>query len=737
MLKKVLAVILVLLLLIGFGAWGRVFAQAKFPDVPTSYWAYKEIGKLVELGIVKGYPDGTFKPENSVTRAEFATMVVLAKKLTLVSPATPTFKDVPTSHWAFKYVETAVKAGYLKGYPDGTFGPSKNITRQEIAAVMVNVLGLTSEAAKITEPVCFANDENKIAKWAVGVMTVAVRPKVQVLKWDKSRNIRPTANGTRAECAFGVYQILYPPTTNTKKNMSIVNEEGPESFMTLTSDSAYTAMAVSFLHSGLIGAHPDGTMYPEMAVAVPSEANGLLKIDRANGTMEVTYKLRKGIKWWDGSEVTADDIITSYKMFMAPEVSVVSRWPQDEITKIEKIDNYTVRATYKIMNIYCLLGWSIYPHKIFGTLVETNPAAINAHEFNLKPMYAGPYKIKEYVEAQYIIYEKNKNWFGGEPVLDTITVRFIQDTNTILANLLTGTIDMGQQVLLIDQAQLFEKRMGKDFNVYYVPGTGGGIMQINHQTVWFKDKRVRQAFMYAIDRAEVTRRGGVGLQPYRSPLPPGSRDWIPVLDRYNWTDKNVEIANKLLDEAGWKMGADGIRILPDGTKAILKIPYAIGARFREREVTTMQPMLMKIGIKIEHAPMDFNALLDSEDKGTFIITLHGIMFDIIDQSAAINQFHSKFIPSEENGWSGQNVVRYSNPEMDKEIDFVTSEIDPVLCSPHYKKIQEIFAEDIPTIYLENRQYPDIVRKGFVGYDFPVGGTIYVSWNCPWWYWGIN
>ncbi|HQO99709.1 MAG TPA: S-layer homology domain-containing protein, partial [Caldisericia bacterium] len=443
MFKKVLAVMLVLLLLVGFGAWGNVFAQVKFPDVPESYWAYKEINKLVELGILKGYPDGTFKPGNNVTRAEFATMVVLAKKLTLVSPARPSFKDVPTNHWAYKQVETAAKAGYLKGYPDGTFGPSRNITRQEIAAVLVNVLGLTPEASKITEPVCLANDENKIASWAIGAMTIAVRPKVQVLKWDKDRNIRPTVAGTRAECAFGVYQILYPPTTNTKKTMSIVNEEGPESFMQLTSDSAYTAMAVSFLHSGLIGAHPSGTMFPEMAVAVPSEANGLLKVDKANQTMEVTYKLRKGIKWWDGTEVTADDIMTSYKMIMAPEVAVVSRWPQDEITKIEKVDNYTVKATYKIMNIYCKLGWSIYPSKIFKDVVETNPEAINAHEFNLKPMYAGPYKIKEYVEGQYIIYEKNKNWFGGEPVLDTVTVRFIQDTNTILANLLTGTIDMG------------------------------------------------------------------------------------------------------------------------------------------------------------------------------------------------------------------------------------------------------------------------------------------------------
>jgi len=136
---------------------------------------------LLKLGILKGYPDGTFKPGNNVTRAEFATMVVLAKKLTLVSPARPSFKDVPANHWAYKQVETAAKAGYLKGYPDGTFGPSRNITRQEIAAVLVNVLGLTPEATKITEPVCLANDENKIASWAIGAMTIAVRPKVQVL----------------------------------------------------------------------------------------------------------------------------------------------------------------------------------------------------------------------------------------------------------------------------------------------------------------------------------------------------------------------------------------------------------------------------------------------------------------------------------------------------------------------------------------------------------------------------
>jgi len=77
-----------------------------------------------------------------------------------------------------------VTKGVIAGFPDGTFKPENNITRQEFAVLGVRVLGKEAEASKITQSFIFANDESKVASWAMGAMTIAVRPKVQILKWD-------------------------------------------------------------------------------------------------------------------------------------------------------------------------------------------------------------------------------------------------------------------------------------------------------------------------------------------------------------------------------------------------------------------------------------------------------------------------------------------------------------------------------------------------------------------------
>jgi outer membrane protein assembly factor BamB len=109
-----------------------------FPDVPSDYWAYKEIMSLVKIGVVDGYPDGTFKPEFPVTRAEFAKMIALALGLPAeVQIPQITFSDVSPQHWAFSFVEIAAKYNLVKGYPDGTFRPEGRITSAEVLTVIM------------------------------------------------------------------------------------------------------------------------------------------------------------------------------------------------------------------------------------------------------------------------------------------------------------------------------------------------------------------------------------------------------------------------------------------------------------------------------------------------------------------------------------------------------------------------------------------------------------------------
>ncbi len=728
--RRFLSTVLAVVMLLAVCSPVLTANAAGFKDVAASYWSFDEITALAAKKVVNGYADGTFKPEGKVTREEFAKMIVIAKGLAQVKPAKATFTDVATSRWSYGYVEAAVKAGYIKGIGGGKYAPASQIKRQDMAILLVRVLGKEAESQTINQPVAFANDENKIGAYAIGAVTIAVRPRVQLLMWDKFRNLNPTASATRGDCAFAIYNTISSPAAG-KKTVTVAEENAPESLFPLTSDSAYTQKAVTFLASGPISMTPYGVLYPEMCTYVPTLENKHLTRN-ADGTVITDFQLRKGMKWSDGQPVTIDDYIFSHKLYMSDDVQVVSRTPMDLVTNIQKIDSLTCRITWKNWDAYIPTGWVIYPKHILGPQFDKDPKSINTSDFSNNPVYCGPYTVKSKVEGQYIIYSSNKNWFGGEPVLETITERFIDNTNTLLINMLTGQIDVSSESLTIDLAQQFEQKMGKTFNVYYNKGTTSGIIEWNLNTEWFKDKRVRQAFYYGIDRKLITQKAMVGTDAVLSPLSSGSAYFKPVLAKYAY---NLDKANELLDAAGWKWNAAKTqRTLPDGTAAVLKFPYSQGAAFREREVTLMEPMLAKMGIKAEHDPMDFNAMLDAATAGTFIVNLHGISFSNYDAFGSINQFHTNQIPTEANGMQGQNNYRYSSAEMDKWIDAAQKATTATALKEAYSKIQDIWGEDLPCLYLEQRVYPDEVRKGLKGYDHFFSSTIYNNWNIQYWYW---
>ncbi|MCX5975432.1 MAG: S-layer homology domain-containing protein [Coprothermobacterota bacterium] len=113
-----------------------------FPDVEGN-WAYHSILSLFHQGVVQGYPDGAFRPERPITRAEFAKMMASAYNLPVSHPAVPTFSDLPATHWAFDLVEAAAQSKLFLGYPDGAFRPEDPVTKEQVVAVLVRKAGWT------------------------------------------------------------------------------------------------------------------------------------------------------------------------------------------------------------------------------------------------------------------------------------------------------------------------------------------------------------------------------------------------------------------------------------------------------------------------------------------------------------------------------------------------------------------------------------------------------------------
>jgi hypothetical protein len=177
-----------------------------FSDVPPSYWASDAINSLSSLGYAGGYPDGSFRPGNKITRAEFATIMDNVLKLTNHPARTPVFSDASTDAWFYQAVETAVYAGIFKGYGDGTFHPDAPISRQEIGCVLIQALEESQLADSNANAVTRFIDDHDIAWWSRGYAFVALRQ--GIIGGYPDGSFKPENETTRAEACAMVERFL-------------------------------------------------------------------------------------------------------------------------------------------------------------------------------------------------------------------------------------------------------------------------------------------------------------------------------------------------------------------------------------------------------------------------------------------------------------------------------------------------------------------------------------------------
>lgn len=178
-----------------------------FSDVPQNHWAYGNIAFLAKSGIVGGYVDGTFQPAKNVTRAEFTKMLAIAVGLAEEKPAQAKFSDVPGTLWSYGYIEAAAKAGLVTGDAAGTFRPNANITRQEMAAILVRAMGKGDAGTTNSDQATAFTDDKSIAPWARGFVVSAVQD--GLLGGDSGGNtLRPAQNATRAESCAMIARLL-------------------------------------------------------------------------------------------------------------------------------------------------------------------------------------------------------------------------------------------------------------------------------------------------------------------------------------------------------------------------------------------------------------------------------------------------------------------------------------------------------------------------------------------------
>ena len=173
----------------------KIEGLKQFSDVPQEYWAKDPIEYLATLGIMTGYPDDTFKPEQSLTRAELAALLIKAKGFTVSAPQFVLFPDLPNEHWAAPYIDMAMKRKYISGYPDGKFRPWKEVTKAEAIVVILKFAGISEPITADSNPF----PDVKKSHWAARSITAAKQ--AGLLEYLSGNNFEPEKPFSRAEAA--------------------------------------------------------------------------------------------------------------------------------------------------------------------------------------------------------------------------------------------------------------------------------------------------------------------------------------------------------------------------------------------------------------------------------------------------------------------------------------------------------------------------------------------------------
>lgn len=729
------------------------YAQIRLKDISGHAFEY-EITKLFEAGIIKGFPDGTFKPDMSISRTDTAIVIAIAKKLTLENPKVSPYKDLLTTHYGYKYIIAVKNAGFMKGYPDGTFKPDKEITRSELAILLGLVKGISEEVSKKTKLVLFAQDEASIPTWAAGWVSLGVKPENQYLNFRNELGIRvfsPQAKATRGEVAFGVYQVLNPPKYGDTVNIAL-NQE-PNSLNSWLGPIALTYAILGNIGLPASSRDNNWSLYPGLLREIPTIENGLWSVKGDN--MEIIYRLRSDLKFHDGKPASIDDWAYSFMVFMDPLAPISARSLEEKvdlnrglgahgIKGFDLLDNLSVKVYYKELDWKANLwlpamsphGTMLYARHTLETpykkMKETgNKDYLEKDEILArKPIGTGAYKVVDWKTGSYMLLERNPDFILGTPLFKYVVYRFIPDTTTLLARVISGR-DVDVSIgMSIDQALQLEARKLSHTRAILIKGAvfehiGVNFRNSNNPML---DLRVRKAFLMGIDREGIVQSLFRNLEPVaHSFYPP--HHWAfddSVVVKYPYDPAQ---ARRLLDEAGWKLSSDGLRY-KEGKRLTLELTTTSGMAIRESIQAILKSQLKEIGIDLDISKNLPSSILLGRDVfyGDGSRWQNLILFGWTTSPLTIGDamFRSDYIPIN----NGYGWINFEATELLKNASKEMGETDR---RNLLRRFQKILSEELPVLPLYYRSMVVTAKINLASLKPIHVAGIFTPWNAYEWY----
>jgi peptide/nickel transport system substrate-binding protein len=431
-------------------------------------------------------------------------------------------------------------------------------------------------------------------------------------------------------------------------------------------------VVIMAIHSSLMRIDTDYKIVPDLAESVEVAPDGLA----------YTFKLREGVKFHDESELKASDVKYTIDFYKDPANAATIQSNYTGVGSVETPDDYTVVVKMNTVNAASLVNWATLPIVHAGRHAE-----VGDETYSTSPIGTGPFKLKEWRASEFTELEAFADYFGGAPLVAAIRMEIVPEPAVRKAALETGDADSSAWPLLVEDSLALEQ--DPNFKVYRTPAESIKHFPINNERPYFADKRCRQAMMYALDRQRIIDDLWNGAAEIaHSNIPPSSEYYKADLKQYEF---DPEKAKALLDEAGWTVGADGIRE-KDGEKFSFTCTTIAGDQARKAIAELAQQLLREVGIEMQLAEGPVAEILEGMRAGN----LECAIFNWTYNSGALEPDPTDTLTSS----GGNNFPHFKNAEMDELCAQGLQLVDPAERKPIYDRIQELFVEEVPVLYLQ-------------------------------------
>lgn len=504
-------------------------------------------------------------------------------------------------------------------------------------------------------------------------------------------------------------------TTQSSSAESVLRyavESSPKGlFSPLLSNTTYDNNINNLVYSPLILLDENNEYQPGLAE----------KYEFSDDKLTLTFNLRKGVKWHDGEEFTADDVAFTFTSIADPkytgsrfnEISKIAGAKEyhdgkaDSVSGIKVIDSNTISFTYTEVYAPALSNFSqrgIIPKHIWSKVDIADWE--NQSDLLNKPVGTGSFKLTDFKPDQYVELVKNDSYFGGAPKIDKFIFK-VTNTETELSELAKGDLD----VVTLSSIKEDELKELKDQGIEIAekPSANYQFMTMNSNREFFKDKKVRQAITYAINRkAMMNSLIGEHGQVVNAPL--SLAGWAYPESGLNSYDYNLDKAKELLKDAGWNEN-NGV-LEKDGKKFEVELIVPTGNKSREQSAPIIQQNLKDVGITVNITTMDIaSAMAKTKGEGDYDMALLGFTLEVDPGDA--DRYWSSSIA---NG-SQFNFSNFINSKSDELIDKATKTVDREERKQIYAEWAKLLNEEVPYVFLYSANDVRAYNPKLEGYKY--------------------